>query len=228
MCNQQVCSSDSVAPPGAVWHDLLEHYLEYGGTVLDTARGYGESEQVIGRWLAQRGARERLVLLTKGGHGQRHGVTEGDFAAAIEAELSTSLEVLGTEQVDLYLLHRDSLAFDVGTIIEALNGELRRGRVRALGASNWDYDRIEQANAYARDRGLQGFSVISNHLALAQSAEPFWPGLVAVGSDGRRWHRRTGVTLLVFSSQARGFFSGRTGRISGPPPRAPWIRSTRA
>ena len=196
---------------GAVWHALLDHYLEVGGTVLDTARGYGESEQVIGRWLAQRDVRERLVLLTKGGHGQRHGVTEGDFAAAIEAELSTSLEVLGTEQVDLYLLHRDSLAFDAGTIIEALNGELRRGRVRALGASNWEYDRIEQANAYARDRGLQGFSVISNHLALAQSAEPFWPGLVAVGSDGRRWHRRTSVPLLVFSSQARGFFSGRYG-----------------
>ena len=135
MCNQQVCSSDSVAPPGAVWHDLLEHYLEYGGTVLDTARGYGESEQVIGRWLEQRGARERLVLLTKGGHGQRHGVTEGDFAAAIEAELSTSLEVLGVEQVDLYLLHRDSLAFDVGTIMEAV--ERGAGWSNAAHANGW-------------------------------------------------------------------------------------------
>ena len=196
---------------GAVWHALLDHYLEVGGTVLDTARGYGESEQVIGRWLAQRDVRERLVLLTKGGHGQRHGVTEGDFAAAIEAELSTSLEVLGTEQVDLYLLHRDSLAFDVGTIMEALNGELRRGRVRALGASNWEYDRIEQANAYARDRGLQGFSVISNNLALARPALPFHPGMVAVESDGWHWHRRTQVPLLVYSAQARGFFSGRYG-----------------
>ena len=193
------------------WHSLLDHYLEAGGTVLDTARSYAESEQVIGPWLAQRDVRERLVLLTKGGHGQRHGVTEGDFAAAIEAELGTSLEVLGVEQVDLYLLHRDSPAFDVGTIVEALNRELRRGRVRALGASNWEYDRIEQANAYARDRGLQGFSLISNHLALARPAEPFWPGLVGVGADGRRWHRETGVPLLVFSAQARGFFSGRYG-----------------
>ena len=193
------------------WHGLLDHYLEAGGTLLDTARSYAESEQVIGRWLAQRDVRERLVLLTKGGHGQRHGVTAGEFGAVIEAELGTSLEVLGVEQVDLYLLHRDSPACDVGTIIEALNRELRCGRVRALGASNWEYDRIEQANAYARERGLQGFSVISNHLALARPAEPFWPGLVAVGPDGWRWHARTGIPLLVFSSQARGFFSGRYG-----------------
>ncbi len=191
------------------WRGLLDHYLEAGGTLLDTARSYGDSEQVIGRWLADRAVRDRLTLLTKGGHGTRHGVTGGDFAAVIEAELSTSLEVLGTEQVELYLLHRDSLAFDVGTIIEALNTELRRGRIRAIGASNWEYDRIEQANAYARERGLQGFSVISNHLALARSAAPFWPGLVSVGPDGWNWHRRTGVPLLVFSSQARGFFSGR-------------------
>jgi len=195
----------------ASWHALLDHYLEAGGTVIDTARSYRESEQVIGRWpaLAQRDVRERLVLLTKGGHGQRHGVTGGDFGSAIEAELGTSLEVLGVEQVDLYLLHRDSPAFDVGTIMEVLNAELRRGRVRALGASNWEYHRIEQANAYARERGLQGFSVISNHLALARPAEPFWPGLVGVGADGWRWHRETGVPLLVFSAQARGFFSGR-------------------
>ena len=196
---------------GGNWHRLLDHFLEAGGTVLDTARSYAESEQVIGPWLAQRDVRERLVLLTKGGHGQRHGVTEGDFATTIEAELGTSLAVLGVEQVDLYLLHRDSPAFDVGTIMEALNAELRRGRARALGASNWEYHRIEQANGYARERGLQGFSVISNHLALARPAEPFWPGLVGVAADGRRWHRETGVPLLVFSSQARGFFSGRYG-----------------
>ena len=191
------------------WRGLLDHYLDAGGTLLDTARSYGDSEQVIGRWLADRAVRARLTLLTKGGHGTRHGVTGGDFAAVIESELSTSLEVLGTDQVELYLLHRDSLAFDVGTIIEALNTELRRGRVQAIGASNWEYDRIEQANAYAREHGLQGFAVISNHLALARSAAPFWPGLVSVGPDGWDWHRRTGTPLLVFSSQARGFFSGR-------------------
>lgn len=191
------------------WRGLLDHYLDAGGTLLDTARSYGDSEQVIGRWLADRAVRDRLTLLTKGGHGTRHGVTGSDFAAVIESELSTSLEVLGTDQVELYLLHRDSLAFDVGTIIEALNTELRRGRVQAIGASNWEYDRIERANTYARERGLQGFSVVSNHLALARSAAPFWPGLVSVGPDGWDWHRRTGIPLLVFSSQARGFFSGR-------------------
>ena len=191
------------------WHGIMDRYVAAGGTVIDSARSYVDSERVIGRWLAQRDVRERLVLLTKGGHGDRHGVTGGGFAAVIEAELTTSLKVLGTEYVELYLLHRDSPAFDVGTIIEALNAELRRGRVRVIGASNWEYDRIEQANSYAREHGLQGFGVVSNHLALARSAQPFWPGLVSVGREGWNWHRRTGIPLLVFSSQARGFFSGR-------------------
>ena len=129
------------------------------------AEYHAAPEAVIGRWLAERGVRERLVLVTKGGQGVRGaGVTEGDFAVAIEAELTTSLEMLGTDQVDLYLLHRDSRAFAVGTIIDALNAELRRGRVRAIGASNWEYERIEQANAYAREHGLHGFSMISNNL----------------------------------------------------------------
>ena len=195
----------------ATWFGILDHYLEQGGTVIDSARGYGESEGVIGRWLAARGVRERVVLVTKGGHGRGHGVTEGDFAAAIEGELTTSLELLGTEQVDLYLLHRDSPAVGVGTIMDALNAELQRGRVGALGASNWEYGRIEQANAYARERGLRGFSVISNNLALAMPTQPFHPGMVAVGPAGWEWHRRTGVPLLVYSAQARGFFSGRYG-----------------
>ena len=196
----------------AHWHGLLDHYLEQSGTVIDTGRGYGDSEAVIGRWLAERGVRERLVLVTKGGQGVRGaGVTEGDFAVAIEAELTTSLEMLGTDQVDLYLLHRDSRAFAVGTIIDALNAELRRGRVRAIGASNWEYERIEQANAYARKHGLHGFSMISNNLALARPALPFHPGMVAVEADGWRWHRHTRVPLLVYSAQARGFFSGRYG-----------------
>ena len=99
-------------------------------------------------------------------------MAEGDFAAAIEAELTTSLATLGIEQVDLYLLHRDSPAFAVGTIIDALNTELRRGRVRAIGTSNWQYERIEQANAYAREHGLHGFAMISNNLALARPALP--------------------------------------------------------
>ena len=141
------------------------------------AEYHAAPEAVIGRWLAERGVRERLVLVTKGGQGVRGaGVTEGDFAVAIEAELTTSLEMLGTDQADLYLLHRDSRAFAVGTIIDALNAELRRGRVRAIGASNWEYERIEQANAYAREHGLHGFSMISNNLALARPALPFQRG----------------------------------------------------
>ena len=60
------------------------------------AEYHAAPEAVIGRWLAERGVRERLVLVTKGGQGVRGaGVTEGDFAVAIEAELTTSLADAG-------------------------------------------------------------------------------------------------------------------------------------
>lgn len=190
-------------------HDLLDRFTELGGTLLDTARDYGESEEVLGRWLTSRGARERVVIITKGGQGRSHGLEPGTFADTIHGELSRSLETLCTDEVDLYVLHRDSPAAPVSEIVDGLNVEVAAGRVRALGASNWTYDRIEEANAYAKGTGLVGFAVVSNNLSLAVPTCPFYPGLVSVDEAGEQWHRTTGIPLIPWSAQARGFFTGR-------------------
>ena len=188
---------------------ILDAFLEEGGTLIDTGRHYGQSEDVLGLWMESRGVRDQIVLLSKGGHGAGHGLPPDLFAPTIERELATSLERLRTDHIDLYALHRDSLEVPVAEIVDCLNAVAAPGRLRTLGASNWEYGRIDQSNAYARDHGLQGFSVVSNNLTLAVPTAPFYPGLVSVDEAGEAWHQRTRIPLVVWSSQARGFFAGR-------------------
>ncbi|MCL5269415.1 MAG: aldo/keto reductase [bacterium] len=189
--------------------NILDSFAEAGGTLIDTARDYGESEQVIGLWLEARKDRGQIVLITKGGQGKYYGLSPEDFAPTLERELTASLERLRTDSVDLYLLHRDSPMVAAGDIIEYLNKELARGRIRAAGVSNWEYHRIAEANEYARAHGLKGIAAVSNNLSLAVPTGPFYPGLVSVDQSGEKWHERTRIPLIVWSAQARGFFTGR-------------------
>ena len=117
---------------------LFDAWLEAGGTVIDTAHVYedGDAERVLGRWLADRpGARERIVLVTKGAHpdGDRRRVTPADIAA----DLRDSMERLGGP-VDLYLLHRDDPEVEVREIVDALDAHRRAGEIRAFGVSELD------------------------------------------------------------------------------------------
>jgi aryl-alcohol dehydrogenase-like predicted oxidoreductase len=193
---------------------LFDAWLEAGGTVIDTAHVYedGDAERVLGRWLADRpGARERIVLVTKGAHpdGDRRRVTPADIAA----DLRDSMERLGGP-VDLYLLHRDDPDVDVGEIVDALDAHRSAGEIRAFGVSNWTLARIDEANAYAAQRGVAGIACNSPHLSLAVQNEPPWAGcLSATGAESRAWHERTGMPLVAWSAQAGGYFAGAESRV---------------
>ena len=187
---------------------IMDSYLDLGGTVVDTGRQYGESEEVVGQWLEKSAARDRMVVITKCAHGP--GLLPADgFEEVVTQELAESLMHLRTDYVDLYVLHRDNPSVPVGRILDRLNAEIDGGRVVALGASNWSYARAEEANEYARQHGMRGFAVVSNNLSLAVPEGPFYPGLVSADQDGERWHQNTSIPLLSWSSQARGFFTGR-------------------
>ena len=189
------------------WFSMLDGFIEAGGTLIDSGRLYGDSEEVLGRWLESRETRERIVLITKCAHGE--GVIPNEnFPALVREELTTSLAMLKTDCIDLYLLHRDNQEMPVGEILGPLNGEIVRGRVRAIGASNWEYRRLTEANEYAEKRGWQGFAVVSNHISLAMPSAAFYRGLVSTDREGERWHGETGIPLVPWSSQARGFFTG--------------------
>jgi aryl-alcohol dehydrogenase-like predicted oxidoreductase len=191
---------------------LLDLYIGIGGNTLDTAYGYGGglSEIAIGNWMAERGNRNEIVILTKGAHHDANGPRVNK--ACIDHDLAISLERLRTDYVDLYALHRDDPEMPVGVILEALNEHIEAGRIRAIGGSNWTHERLQEANDYAAKHGLIGFSFSSPNLSLAKAKEPYWPGCVSVDEEACRWHAATQLPLLSWSSQARGFFTGRFTR----------------
>ncbi|KRF18468.1 aldo/keto reductase [Paenibacillus sp. Soil787] len=189
--------------------DILGHYLSIGGNTIDTAFIYcgGQSEQAIGIWLDEMGNRDDINIFTKGAHHDASGSRVN--AEAIRSDLFTSLERLRTDHVDLYALHRDDPATPVGVILEALNEHVEAGRIRAFGGSNWTHERLQEAADYAEQHGLIGFSFSSPNLSLAKANEPFWAGCVSTDEGALRWHEAKQFPLLSWSSQARGFFTGR-------------------
>jgi len=192
--------------------DMLDAVLALGGTLVDTAHVYsgGQSERIIGRWLA-RGPRDRMMILSKGAHPDERGprVTP----AAITADLRESLERLQTDYIDLYMLHRDDPRVPVGPLVEVLNEHLAAGRIRALGLSNWSAARIAEANTYAALRGLAPIVASSPHFGLAEQLEAPWPGAVSLVGPAqaaeRAWYVQTQLPVFAWSSLASGFFSGR-------------------
>ncbi len=123
--------------------ELLDRFLNSGGNCIDTAHiyGFGDSEKTLGRWFQKSGRRNDVILITKGCHPavDRENIFGSPWVPrltpeAIRDDLSESLERLQTDTIDLYLLHRDDEAVPVGPLIEALNQEQARGRIRALGA----------------------------------------------------------------------------------------------
>ena len=190
---------------GDLWLELLDGFRDGGGTVIDTARLYGDSEDIIGRWLSSRGSRDGMVVCTKGGHGDNLLPAEG-MEDTLEKELLESLEHLQTSHIDMYWLHRDNQEIPVARILDRLNTFCARGLIGAFGGSNWRYSRVRAANSYAEENGLTGFAGVSNNLSLAAQTEPFYPGLLSCGVDGVQWHIDSGLPLFSWSSQARGFF----------------------
>ena len=188
---------------------VLDAYLALGGNLIDTAHAYagGESERFLRCWLAKKNRRKQVILVDKGCHSPAGGARRVN-PDCLKNDLAESLDRLGTSYIDLYLLHRDDENVPVGPLLDALEEEQRAGRIHAAGASNWRTHRLEQAARYAAERGSLGFVVSSSHLSLAVPQEPMWPGVVSLDADGRAWHRRTGLTLLAWSAQARGWFYG--------------------
>jgi aryl-alcohol dehydrogenase-like predicted oxidoreductase len=184
---------------------VRDAFVTAGGSCVDTGWWYGEKcERALGSWLERRGLRGSVRLVGKGAH------PPACRPEHVRPQLEDSLERLGVDRIDLYLLHRDDLSVPVGEWASALADELAAGRVGAIGASNWTIERYDAFGAYADAHGLTPFSALSNHLSLARPVEPAWPGCRDVcDPESLAWLERTQTPLLAWSAQARGFFAGR-------------------
>ncbi len=195
---------------------LLDGIFELGCNTYDMAHVYGggDVERTFGLWMRERGIRDELVLLTKGAHHNqdRNRVTPFD----ITADLHDSLARLQVDKVELYLLHRDDPGYPVGPIVEILNEHRAAGLIDAFGGSNWSYERIAEANAYANAHGLTPFTASSPQFSLAEMVEAPWAGCISISGPaevaGRQAYAESGLALFTWSSLAGGFFSGRYRR----------------
>jgi predicted dehydrogenase/aryl-alcohol dehydrogenase-like predicted oxidoreductase len=182
---------------------LLDYFVEHGGNCIDTAYAY-RTESMVGEWLRLRGNRYDVVLIAKGAH------TPDCNPQALTRQLFESLDKLQTDFVDLYFMHRDNLDIPVGEFVDCLNEHHRAGRIRAFGGSNWTTQRIDEANEYARKRGLVPFTASSPNFALALWNEPMWAGCVAATDPASRaWYAERQMPIFAWSSQASGLFTGR-------------------
>ncbi|MBQ4382401.1 MAG: aldo/keto reductase [Oscillospiraceae bacterium] len=193
--------------------ELIEAALESGINTLDTAREYGGSEGAIGRWLLRSGKRDRVVIISKCCHPSFAFVPRVNEKCARE-DLMRSLDALETDFIDIYLLHRDLELLPAGKIVEFMAKLREEGKVGVIGTSNWSAGRIEEANAYARGHGFEGFSVSSPHYSLGiQKRDPWGNGCKTVTGEKHREEREfyssSGMPVLAWASLCGGVFSGK-------------------
>jgi aryl-alcohol dehydrogenase-like predicted oxidoreductase len=189
-----------------------------GGNFIDTALVYGEwlpagkglSERTVGAWMGARHCRDELILNTKGCHPR---LATMEIPRLSEAELSSdvdeSLRNLHTNHIDLYWLHRDDPSRSVAEILESLQRQVRAGKIRAFGCSNWHLERVQEAQAFAAARQMPAFVGYQLMWSLATSNPAAIPDPTIVWMDAQTYayHRASGLPAMAYTSQAHGIFA---------------------
>jgi aryl-alcohol dehydrogenase-like predicted oxidoreductase len=183
--------------------EVLDAYVAAGGNFIDTANGYsrwvpghdgGESERVIGDWLASRGRRDDVIVATKlGGDG-------GLGRANVRARAEESLERLKSEYVDIMYAHYDDPDTSPEESLGALDELVKEGKVRHVAASNFTAQRLEEAIETSEREGLARYEVLQPHYNLLERA--FEGDLLAVA-------QRHGLATAPYFGLAKGFLTGK-------------------
>jgi aryl-alcohol dehydrogenase-like predicted oxidoreductase len=188
---------------------LLDVLVESGLTFLDTADVYsrwaaghtgGESEGIIGRWMKARGNRDRIILATKVGMDMgdgKVGLKPDYIARAVE----DSLRRLQTDRIDLYQSHKDDESTPQEETLGAYARLIEAGKVRAIGASNFSAERLQQALDAAATSGLPRYESMQPEYNLSQRSS-YEDGLERVCGVN-------GLGVITYSSLASGFLTGK-------------------
>jgi aryl-alcohol dehydrogenase-like predicted oxidoreductase len=181
---------------------VLDAYTGAGGNFIDTANSYlvehGQSESIIGRWIADRGNRDQLVLATKVGGGR--GPLANLRPETIEGEAHASLKRLQTDYIDLYYAHYDDPDTPLEDYLRAFDALVRSGVVRYIAASNYAPDRLAAAIDMQRELGLAQFTVLQPHYNLVERDYEHTLAPVAERYD---------LAVLPYFALAKGFLTGK-------------------
>ena len=203
---------------------LVDRFREAGGNFFDTAHCYsfwrdcndGASERALGRYIRDRACRDRVIVATKGAHPPADNyrrVEQYMSAGRIAADIDDSLARLQTDVIDLYWLHRDDPRLQAGEILDILNAEVERGRIRCFGGSNWTSQRLAEANRYADEHGIRGFVASQPRWSLLSypamtEAERLEPAVLLHADNGdRKWHEEARFPMIPYGPTGNGFFA---------------------
>jgi aryl-alcohol dehydrogenase-like predicted oxidoreductase len=207
---------------------VLDAYVDRGGNFIDTADVYstwvpghvgGESESILGRWLATRKNRSHVIVATKVGSPMGTAPdAQGLSRRYIMEEVEASLKRLQTDYIDLYQAHRDDSDTPLDETLSAFNDLIRQGKVRVIGASNYSAERLREAlqisekHGYAHYESLQPPYNLVNRAEYERDLEPLCV--------------QQGLGVITYSSLASGFLSGkyRLGQALPSSPRARGIQ----
>jgi len=205
-------------------YHLLDRYAEGGGSFYDTANIYsfwldgfrgGESETLMGQWMADRGNRNQVFVATKVGFGYQE-VPTGLTAQLIQTECEKSLRRLQTDVIDLYYAHVDDRTTPVEETLEAFDRLVAAGKVRYLGASNFLAWRLERARATSRANGWAEYCCIQQRYSyLRPKPGAGFGAQINVNDDLLDYVADQGTTLLAYSPLLNGAYT-RDDRSFGP------------
>ena len=201
-------------------YEVLDTYMDMGGNFIDTSNNYAhwagtgdESETLLGEWLTERGCRDRVILATKVGF-DRHGKGAGLSAKQIAYWVDESLRKLRTDYIDLYYAHTDDPKTPLDETMEAFDLLVKQGKVRALGASNYDSWRMAEANMLAESRSLTPYTVLQQRLTYLHaksSVAPKYAFNEICNRERLRYLCAKNIPLVSYSCLCKGAYEeGRT------------------
>lgn len=189
--------------------ELLDAFVSAGFNCIDTADVYsrwapgnkgGESETIIGNWFKVRGNRGNIVLATKVGHEMapdKKGLKKDYILRSVE----DSLHRLQTDYIDLYQAHRDDQTTPLEESLAAFDQLIRQGKVREIGASNYEADRLAKSLKASQDSNISAYQTLQPNYNL-YDRQHFESALEKVCLDNH-------IGVIPYYSLASGFLSGK-------------------
>jgi aryl-alcohol dehydrogenase-like predicted oxidoreductase len=185
---------------------VLSFYADNGGNFIDTADMYsqwapghigGESETIIGDWMAKRGNRQKVIIATKV---SKLDTRPGLKAANIRAACDESLKRLKSDYIDLYYAHQDDLDTPIEESLGAFDELIRAGKVRYIAASNFTPERLQESLDISKANGLSSYIASQDQYNLLD--REYEKGLMPT-------IEKNNLSQIPFYGLARGFLTGK-------------------
>ena len=188
---------------------LLDEFIDNGFNLIDTADVYsrwkegnrgGESETIIGKWLKQKGGRDKVIIATK--VGMEMSPTETGLSKAyILKEVEASLKRLQTDYIDLYQSHKDDPNTPIEETLEAYSILVKQGKIRVIGASNFTAERLQASLDISAKYNFPAYQCLQPEYNMYTRA--------VYETELEQFCMKNKLGVIPFYSLAKGFLSGK-------------------